>query len=598
MRILVEHIIINHRETTKLVCNNGELEMKHKNYSISCCSRLFWLCSSTGPILFSPLAHSHLGPPQTILLITFVTVSVYIRNHLFYRSDSHHYLSTAIFHGDRLAYSCIMAATGKLIELDVEPRTEIELSRYWRDLVKECNQIKGYNENQKKSLRIMNAPSKNVAGISGTLVNPAIKDNLKFASMYNDLIHSGKYTEKLIKMEYSYKPAVEDMFKTRDISLEELQSRSSREIETAISQLGHSHTEATISCLSSRHCQDMEILLNNWNMSIEALKDAQLEDFREKLHDLHDNLKSENDESFSESDSLNNNPFADRPGRTISITSNESASTSVSVEDLTLESSDAAIQMEESFTINLGSQLKTAHNLRILAVDSLYLCDPRRNPSCQMRTQTAMSLYSHNLSALVLLVGNHFESYFGIQHEFAQLCTSLNEFHFDSFGRQIKHIQDRVMPSYAGRRNLELGDCYVTRHSNLANVHVVFHLVTDDSLKTNEVNSRHQIMSSLRNILRVAHMYDIKTISIPLLLVDEMDEEILTVAWCLKRAEIVLKCVKGFLIEMASLSTGVEQGTIQFLVPKGISEELFASLASLIPEIFRLANSLVLRKTP
>lgn len=491
-----------------------------------------------------------------------------------------------------MASSCfIMATTGKLIELDAEPRSEIELSRYWQSLVKESKQIRAYNDQEKKSSRIINAPSKS----DGTLVNPTIKNNLKFASMYNDLIHSGKYTERLIKIENSYKPAVEDMFKTRDVSLEELQLKSSREIEMAISQLGQSHTEATISCLSSRHCQDMERLLTNWNMSIEALKDAQREDFCEKLEELYDNLKSETGD-LPVKGSLKQASLNGRRGRSISMLSNESVSTTVSIEDLTLDAT--TTQMEESFTINLGSQLKTAHNLRILAVDSLYLCDPRRNPSCQMRTQTAMSLYSHNLSALVLLVGNLFESYFGIQHEFAQLCQGLNEFHFDSFNKQIKHIQERVMPSYAGRRNLELGDCYVTRHSNLANVHVVFHLVTDDSLKTNEVNSRHEIMSSLRNILRVAHMYDIKTISIPLLLIDEMDEEILTVAWCLKRAEIVLKCVKGFLIEMASLSTGVEQGTIQFLVPKGISEELFASLANLIPEIFRLANSVVLRTSP
>ena len=253
------------------------------------------------------------------------------------------------------------------------------------------------------------------------------------------------------------------------------------------------------------------------------------------------------------------------------------------------------IRMEESFTINLGSQLKTAHNLRILAVDSLYLCDTQRNRSPQVRTQTAMSLYSHSLSAVVLLVDNQFNSYYGIQHDFNQLCNSLNEFHFDNFSKQIKHIQQKVMPTYAGRQNLETGDCYITRHSNLANAHVVFHLVTDDSLKNGEVNSRHPIMGSLRKILRVAHMYEIKTISIPLLLVDEMNEEILTVNWCLRRAELVLKCVKGFLIEMASLSTGVEQGTIQFLVPKGISEDLFTSLASLIPEVFRLANSLNLK---
>lgn len=461
-----------------------------------------------------------------------------------------------------------------------EKWNEAELNRYWQDVAKECNSKLEPKPTNKTATR---------------LTSPRTDNKLRFARIYSELIHSGRYTDELIKLEFSYWPAVEDMFKTRDSSLEELQVKSSREIEKAISQLGHSHTEATISSLSSRHCQDVERLLNNWNLSIEALKDAQREDFCDKLLTLWSELEndddSNNDNDPSSVDRMKNNSQHQILASSISKMDS-------SFEDLTLETGSAnPIKMEESFTINLGAQLKTCHNLRILAVDSLYFCDMQRNKSAQMRTQTAMSLYSNNLSALVLLVDNHFNSYYGIQHDFSQLCNSLNEFHFDSFGKQIKHIQEHVMPAYANRRNLETGDCYVTRHSNLANVHVVFHLVTDDSLKNGEVNSRHAIMSSLRNILRVAHMYDIKTISIPLLLVDEMDEEILTVNWCLKRAELVLKCVKGFLIEMASLSTGVEQGTIQFLVPKGISEELFTSLASLIPEIFRLANSVILKSS-
>lgn len=416
---------------------------------------------------------------------------------------------------------------------------EAEIHKFWFDVIKE-------NEGKK---------SKH---------DSLISDKLKFARMYNKLIHSGNFTERLMNLEISYWPAVEDLLKTRNTSLEDLQVRSSREIEDAVSKLGQTHTEASISSLSSRHCQDMERLLNNWNMSIEALKEAQREDFFDKLKAMDCELVKDEDINLKNISSSLNEPD---------------------------------VCMEESFTINLGSQLKTAHNLRILAVDSLSLCDIKRNGSLQVRAQTAMSLYSQNLTGLILLVDNNFKAYYGVQHEFLKLCNDLNEFHFNDFTRQIKHIQEEMMPKYAGRHNLETGDCYVTKHSNLANAHIIFHLVTDDSVKNGELNSRHTIMSSLRKILRVAHMYDVKTISIPLLLVDEMDEEILTVNWCLRRAELVLKCVKGFLIEMASLSTGVEQGTIQFLVPKGISEDLFCNLAALIPEVFRLANTVNLKSS-
>lgn len=41
----------------------------------------------------------------------------------------------------------------------------------------------------------------------------------------------------------------------------------------------------------------------------------------------------------------------------------------------------------------------------------------------------------------------------------------------------------------------------------------------------------------------------------------------MTVLWCTKRAELVFKCVKGFMIEMASWG-GSELKNLQFLVPK------------------------------
>ena len=71
---------------------------------------------------------------------------------------------------------------------------------------------------------------------------------------------------------------------------------------------------------------------------------------------------------------------------------------------------------------------------------------------------------------------------------------------------------------------MQNGDFYITRHSNLSEVHVVFHLVADDSIKGSDVTSRHPVILGYRNILKACFRYDIKTISLPLLLVHEMAE--------------------------------------------------------------------------
>jgi hypothetical protein len=41
----------------------------------------------------------------------------------------------------------------------------------------------------------------------------------------------------------------------------------------------------------------------------------------------------------------------------------------------------------------------------------------------------------------------------------------------------------------------------------------------------------------------------------------------MTIPWCVKRAELVFKCLKGFMMEMASWG-GSLISTLQFLVPE------------------------------
>lgn len=61
----------------------------------------------------------------------------------------------------------------------------------------------------------------------------------------------------------------------------------------------------------------------------------------------------------------------------------------------------------------------------------------------------------------------------------------------------------------------------------------------------------------------------------------------MTVPWCQKRAELVLKCVKGFMIESVSLG-GSELKTIQFLVPKVSVVFIYKCIFVLFIEFFAL----------
>ena len=64
----------------------------------------------------------------------------------------------------------------------------------------------------------------------------------------------------------------------------------------------------------------------------------------------------------------------------------------------------------------------------------------------------------------------------------------------------------------------------MTRHSNLSQVHMVFHLVvTDDKdVLSPSLRSRHSIIAGLKNCLRFATMHEVHNITIPLLLMHTM----------------------------------------------------------------------------
>lgn len=172
------------------------------------------------------------------------------------------------------------------------------------------------------------------------------------------------------------------------------------------------------------------------------------------------------------------------------------------------------------------------------------------------------------------------------------------EFHFSQIDVQIAKIEDdlRRMRGNSGlpaNAKLKDGDCFITTHSNLSQTHVIFHLIFDEVDNPAEINSRHPVILGLRNVLKVASRFDVSMITIPALLRHNLSEE-MTVPWCVRRAELVFKCVKGFMIELASELKGNELSTIQLLLPNQLSEELFHTLSGMLPHVFRVSNAKVL----
>ncbi|KFP80786.1 PREDICTED: uncharacterized protein C12orf4 homolog, partial [Acanthisitta chloris] len=422
-----------------------------------------------------------------------------------------------------------------------------------------------------------------------------------FADVYHDLIHSPA-SEMLLNLEHNYFVSISELISERDVELKKLRERQGAEMDKVMQELGKSLTDQDVNSLAAQHFESQQDLENKWTNELKQTTAIQKQEYQEWVIKLHQDLKNPNNSSIS--DEIKVQPSQLRE----SVEGNGRI-----YEEQRL--------LEESFTIHLGAQLKTMHNLRLLRADMLDFCKHKRNQRSGVklhRLQTAMSLYSTSLCGLVLLVDNRISSYSGIKRDFATVCQECTDFHFPGIQEQLEIVQKVVLKARAQRSskskrhhenktsgnedklknternqsNILPGEFYITRHSNLSEIHVAFHLCVDDNVRSVNVTARDPAIMGLRNILKVCCTHDITTISIPLLLVHEMSEE-MTIPWCLKRAELVFKCVKGFMMEMASWDGGISR-TVQFLVPQTISEEMFYQLSNMLPQIFRVSSTLTL----
>lgn len=436
-------------------------------------------------------------------------------------------------------------------------------------------------------------------------------DEELFATVYHKLVHSPAL-EAMLQVEHSYSIHVNEMTTHRDDELDALTERQGKEMSHLVSGIGEFSTEAEVNSLAARHCEDQNMIQAKINSQIDSLQETQRREYREWLMKL---LEEQAEEASSVT------PPTPSPTHIVRHITNEASSKEKKKGSNELETEvPSNPSMEESFTIHLGSQMKQMHNIRIMSADVLHLCKTHLSSKGgkhmqPQRLQTALALYSNDLCGLVLLTDGLISSFSGTTKEFINVCQQSTEFHFPPIDDQLEKIREGVKETASWRQEhwsaenllisgqqwrrascsgaLRTGDVYVTRHSNLNEVHVVFHMVIDDSLRSSDINSRHPAILGLRNVLKMACSNDVTTLTVPLLLAHHMTEE-MTVAWCAKRAELVLKCVKGFMIEMASWG-GSELKNLQFVVPEGISDEVFVSLAAMLPSVFRVSNPLVFK---
>lgn len=204
---------------------------------------------------------------------------------------------------------------------------------------------------------------KTISAIQSTTATDNEVDNvypneLTFSSMYHSLIHSGLLTSSVINLEHSYNLAMLDLISNRDRAEHDLHMQQTNEMENAITNIGVIFNEEDINALSAKHFENAEKLHETWNEAISNMKESQRKDFRNWIARVYEGYENKDP-----------NVLAMKFTPPLEFFENFT-------EDI-VDSSETT-ELEESFTINLGGQLKTNHNLRLISADILDFCKLKR----------------------------------------------------------------------------------------------------------------------------------------------------------------------------------------------------------------------------
>lgn len=418
-----------------------------------------------------------------------------------------------------------------------------------------------------------------------------------FAQSFHRLVHSSSL-EEILRRERAYAKVISDMNTVMDEEVETLNSTQQKEMDIKIKQLDITTTSDDINNLLAQQYSTQNYIRQRYESELQAKRGHQRNEYR-------DWITCQVGKIFETS------PAATPLGNRSSMFISQQPS------------------MEESFTIHLGSQLKHMHNIRILSADVTDLCSPLHIDESLNGLNMALGLYSSSLCGVVVLTPSIQAQ---ANRSIIKNANMSTEFHFEQIDNQLEKVEKLICnlsvnestspsmnsnssghgnndispptvivssgsaggsPTKMPTTKLKTGDFFITKHSNLSQSHVIFHLISDEPINSpSEINSRHPVILGLRNILKTASRHDVTTLTIPALMRHEMSED-MTVQWCMRRAELVFKCAKGFMIESASWG-GAELSTLQLLLPYDISEELFTTLAGMVPNVFRVANPKIL----
>ncbi|PRP88085.1 hypothetical protein PROFUN_04176 [Planoprotostelium fungivorum] len=445
---------------------------------------------------------------------------------------------------------------------------------------------------------------------------PQLKEELTgpvtFSTAYQFLISLTNPTvqDTLRQLEISYIKAILELQERAEHALSILRSRQSDEMDKASTRV----TDPTkISMIVAKHVEDVEKMERKWNEESEELRRRQRHEYHEFVINFH-HIESQRLLTEGEREtlmSLINHPngFLSSQPSTQTLAAENSPTTAsknnrVGTMDAkiskmlssstlsqiskprsliggllrkkqqpqmpTVRSADVAIPTALVSALPEGVMREISETFMITCSPLLYslrvTCQPLlevARASVSIASEDSIippllaplgsSVYGQSLSAIILLVDRELQYKTKNGREFIRLVNATTDFHFSSFDEQLSTAL-KALPN--GKKNLVEGDYFVTRHSNLGGINVVFHLITET--KKNFVDlpplvPEEGLLRSLSSIFSLSMRYDIEVLLMPFLLLEPQtlhEEQMITPESIIfERAQVVLKLFATMLEE-------------------------------------------------
>ena len=152
-------------------------------------------------------------------------------------------------------------------------------------------------------------------------------------------------------------------------------------------------------------------------------------------------------------------------------------------------------EQHESFTVNLGNQLKITQNIRLVKCNLIDELRVRRGIA--QRLESLINLASERPAAIILPFEKDDLSF--TNTDFVPVrthCLEMTDVVFPSFDKQIEEARTLCTDIQSKR-------FFTTRHSILsANAHIIFHLYVGKVNLEKSIESRHPTLLALRTIIR------------------------------------------------------------------------------------------------